>query len=44
MLLVIDIGNSNTVLGIYSGQTLKNDWRIGTDRDRTVDEYTMLIN
>ena len=44
MLLVIDIGNSNTVLGIYAGQTLKNDWRIGTDKDRTVDEYAMLIN
>lgn len=44
MLLVIDIGNSNTVLGIYVGQTLKNDWRIGTDKDRTVDEYAMLIN
>ncbi|MCD6187767.1 MAG: type III pantothenate kinase [Desulfuromusa sp.] len=44
MLLVIDIGNSNTVLGIYAGQTLKNNWRIGTDKDRTVDEYAMLIN
>jgi len=44
MLLVIDIGNSNTVLGIYDGTTLRNDWRIGTDKDRTVDEYAMLIN
>ena len=44
MLLVIDIGNSNTVLGIYEGATLRNDWRIGTDKDRTVDEYAMLIN
>ncbi len=44
MLLVIDIGNTNTVLGIYAGQTLKNDWRIGTDKDRTVDEYAMLID
>lgn len=44
MLLVIDIGNSNTVLGIYAGQTLKNNWRIGTDKDRTVDEYAMLIS
>ncbi|RLB78006.1 MAG: type III pantothenate kinase [Deltaproteobacteria bacterium] len=44
MLLVIDIGNSNTVLGIYSGKTLKNNWRIGTDKDRTVDEYAMLIS
>ncbi len=44
MLLVIDIGNSNTVLGIYAGQTLRNNWRIGTDKDRTVDEYAMLID
>ena len=44
MLLVIDVGNSNTVLGIYDGQTLKKDWRVGTDKYRTVDEYAMLIN
>lgn len=44
MLLVIDVGNSNTVLGIFDRQNLKKDWRIGTDRDRTVDEYAMLIN
>lgn len=44
MLLVIDVGNSNTVLGIYQGEELKKDWRVGTDKDRTVDEYAMLIN
>lgn len=44
MLLVIDVGNSNTVLGIYQGQELKQDWRVGTDKYRTVDEYAMLIN
>ncbi|MEA3362398.1 MAG: type III pantothenate kinase, partial [Thermodesulfobacteriota bacterium] len=44
MLLVIDVGNSNTVLGIFDRQNLKKDWRIGTDKDRTVDEYAMLIN
>ena len=44
MLLVIDVGNSNTVLGIYDGQTLKRNWRVGTDKYRTVDEYAMLIN
>lgn len=44
MLLVIDVGNSNTVLGIYQGNDLKNDWRVGTDKYRTVDEYAMLIN
>jgi len=44
MLLVIDVGNSNTVLGIYNGLQLVNDWRVGTDKYRTVDEYAMLIN
>lgn len=44
MLLVIDVGNSNTVLGIYQGNELKKDWRVGTDKNRTVDEYAMLIN
>jgi type III pantothenate kinase len=44
MLLVIDVGNSNTVLGIYDGTDLKNDWRVGTDKYRTIDEYAMLIN
>lgn len=44
MLLVIDVGNSNTVLGIYAGQRLVNDWRVGTDKYRTIDEYAMLIN
>ncbi len=44
MLLVIDVGNSNTVLGIYAGPELKQDWRVGTDKYRTVDEYAMLIH
>jgi len=44
MLLVIDVGNSNTVLGIYRDDKLQKDWRVGTDKNRTVDEYAMLIN
>lgn len=44
MLLVIDVGNTNTVLGIYAGVELKKDWRVGTDKHRTVDEYAILIN
>jgi type III pantothenate kinase len=43
MLLVIDVGNTNTVLGIYDGDVLKHDWRIRTVPDHTVDEYGMLI-
>jgi type III pantothenate kinase len=43
MLLVIDVGNTNTVLGLYDGETLLRDWRIRTVIDHTVDEYGMLI-
>lgn len=44
MLLVIDVGNTNTVLGMYAGTTLQRSWRITTDKRRTVDEYAMLIH
>lgn len=44
MLLVIDVGNSNTVLGIYRHGVLEHDWRVATDKYRTVDEYAMLIH
>ena len=43
MLLVIDVGNTNIVLGVYDGDDLKAHWRIETDRGRTTDEYGMLI-
>ncbi len=43
MLLVIDVGNSNTVLGVYQNQKLIYDWRVATDKYRTVDEYAMLM-
>ena len=39
MLLVIDIGNTNTVLGVYDGERLVAHWRLTTERSRTVDEY-----
>lgn len=44
MLLVFDIGNSNIVLGTYKNDVLTNHWRISTDRQKTGDEYGMLIN
>jgi len=44
MLLVFDIGNSNIVLGTYEGKRLAKHWRISTDRQKTGDEYGMLIN
>ncbi|RLB96971.1 MAG: type III pantothenate kinase [Deltaproteobacteria bacterium] len=44
MLLVIDVGNTNTVIGVYDGDTLKHDWRIRTIRDSTADEFNVLAN
>ena len=44
VLLVIDIGNSNIVMGTYVGKKLMKHWRISTDRQKTGDEYGMLIN
>jgi len=43
MLLVVDVGNTNTVLGLFDGDQLVHDWRIRTVIDHTVDEYGMLI-
>src|ERR1051326_4375206 len=42
MLLVLDVGNTNTVLGVYAGEELLARWRLTTERDRTVDEYGIL--
>jgi type III pantothenate kinase len=39
MLLVIDVGNTNTSLGVYEGEELVQHWRLTTVRGRTVDEY-----
>ena len=43
MLLVMDVGNTNIVLGVFEGHELKDSWRISTDRLRTTDEYGVLI-
>ena len=43
MLLVIDVGNTNTVLGVYDGDELVNHWRIGTEREKTSDEWGILF-
>ena len=42
-LLVIDVGNTNTVLGVFQGKTLKAQWRLTTKRAQTADEYGILI-
>jgi type III pantothenate kinase len=43
-LLVIDVGNTNTVLGVYEGPALRALWRLATSRDHTADEYGILIH
>lgn len=43
MLLVIDVGNTNTVLGLFDEGQLIHDWRIRTEIDHTIDEYGVLI-
>ncbi len=43
MLLVVDVGNTNTVMGVYDGQTLEHYWRLQTHRHRTADERGIVI-
>jgi len=42
MLLVIDVGNTNTVLGVYDGARLAAQWRLTTLHEQTIDEYGIL--
>jgi type III pantothenate kinase len=42
MLLALDVGNTNTVLGFFRGAELVAHWRLTTARDQTVDEYGIL--
>lgn len=39
MILVLDVGNTNIVLGIYKDKKLMVDWRLSTDSKKTADEY-----
>ena len=43
MLLAIDLGNTNTVFGVYDGKRLVMHWRLSTQKDRTVDEFGILL-
>jgi len=43
MLLAIDVGNTNTVFGLFRGEELLETWRIATRRDLTKDEYGVLL-
>jgi len=43
MLLVVDVGNTQTVLGLYDGGSLAAHWRVATEADRTADELAVLL-
>ena len=44
MLLAFDVGNTNIVLGVFKGKKLIESWRMETDKNKSADEYGMLIN
>jgi type III pantothenate kinase len=43
MLLVIDVGNTNIVVGVYQGENLLHAWRLRTERDATEDEFHVML-
>lgn len=43
MIFVIDVGNTNVVLGVIDGKKLVADWRLSTGTFRTADEYGMIV-
>jgi len=43
MLLAIDVGNTNIVLGVFNGTSLTHSWRLATLRERTSDELGILV-
>jgi type III pantothenate kinase len=44
MLLAIDVGNTNIVLGVFDGEALVHSWRLQTLRERTSDELGLLVD
>ena len=43
MLLVIDVGNTNIVAGVFEGRELVTNWRFSTDRSKTADEFGIMV-
>ncbi len=43
MLLCVDIGNTNIVIGVYRGDELLTHWRLSTDYDKMPDEYGLML-
>jgi type III pantothenate kinase len=44
MLLAIDVGNTNIVLGVFEGRELVRSWRLHTERERTADELGLIVH
>ncbi len=44
MLLAFDVGNTNIVLGVYRNRELLQNWRMETDKNKSADEYGMIIH
>jgi type III pantothenate kinase len=43
VLIAIDVGNTQTVMGLYDGDELVDSWRLSTVRERTADEYRLFF-
>jgi type III pantothenate kinase len=43
VLIAIDVGNTQTVMGLFEGEQLVDSWRLSTVRDRTADEYRLFL-
>ncbi|MDQ7006259.1 MAG: type III pantothenate kinase [Acidobacteriota bacterium] len=43
MLLVVDIGNTQIVAGVFDGKTLRGSWRLSSRREMTADEFAVLL-
>lgn len=43
MIFVLDVGNTNIVLGVFEGDKLKHHWRMETNRHKSEDEYAMQV-
>ncbi len=43
MLIAFDIGNTTVAIGLFDGKTLAQTWRISSDREKTADEYGLLV-
>lgn len=44
MLLTLDVGNTNITVGVFDGEHLYASWRIQTDRNKTADEFGLLLH